>query len=70
MSKETKTVVQQMGLGLTSILTLIFVVAKLLGVIDWSWWLVFSPTLIGVGIGLTILLGCLMVVIIAAISDK
>lgn len=70
MSKETKTVVQQKGLGLTSILTLIFVVAKLLGVIDWSWWLVFAPTLIGVGIGLTILLGCLMVVIIAAISDK
>jgi len=34
------------GLGLTSILTIIFVIAKILGYINWSWWLVFSPTLI------------------------
>lgn len=26
-------------------LTLIFVCAKLFGAIDWSWWLVFSPTI-------------------------
>jgi len=24
-------------------LTLIFVMAKLFGMIDWSWWIVFSP---------------------------
>lgn len=24
-------------------LTLVFVVAKITGYIDWSWWLVFSP---------------------------
>ena len=29
-----------------SALTLIFVVLKLVGVISWSWWLVFIPTLI------------------------
>lgn len=29
-------------------LTLVFVTAKLFGVIDWSWWLVVSPTLIHV----------------------
>jgi hypothetical protein len=28
-----------------SLLTLIFVVAKLFNIIDWSWWLVFSPFL-------------------------
>jgi hypothetical protein len=28
-----------------SLLTLIFVVAKLFDIIDWSWWVVFSPIL-------------------------
>jgi hypothetical protein len=28
-----------------SLLTLIFVAAKLFNVIDWSWWVVFSPVL-------------------------
>ena len=36
------------GLGITSVLTIIFIVLKLIGVIDWSWWLVFSPTLINI----------------------
>ncbi len=34
------------GLGLASVLTVIFIVLKLVGVIDWSWWWVFSPILI------------------------
>jgi hypothetical protein len=34
-------------MGLTEVLTLIFVVLKLTGAIDWSWWLVLSPTLVG-----------------------
>ena len=39
------------GIGLSSILTIIFVIAKLFGVIDWSWWLVFAPTVASVVIG-------------------
>lgn len=31
------------GLGLPTILTLIFLVLKLCDVIDWSWWWVFAP---------------------------
>lgn len=34
------------GIGLTTVLTLIFVVLKLVGVINWSWWWVLSPILI------------------------
>lgn len=30
------------------ILTLIFVVAKLMAVIHWSWWLVFLPSIISI----------------------
>lgn len=40
------------GLGLTGVLTVVFVVLKLVGVIDWSWWWVLSPTLISLGLGL------------------
>ncbi len=37
------------------ILTLIFVVAKIMGYINWSWWIVFSPLWIGLAISLAIL---------------
>lgn len=50
-----------MKLGLLSILTIIFVIAKLAGAIDWSWWLVFAPSIIGVSIlALIILLAFLV----------
>ena len=35
------------GIGFCSLLTLIFVVFKLLGKITWSWWWVFAPLWIG-----------------------
>lgn len=36
-----------MKLGFCHILTLIFVIAKLTNYIDWSWWWVFAPLIIG-----------------------
>ena len=42
-----------------SVLTIIFVVAKLVGLINWSWWLVFSPLI------LSFTLSCLVLIIIA-----
>ena len=38
------------SIGLSGILTIIFVIAKLLGVVNWSWWLVFAPVFIQLGI--------------------
>lgn len=35
-------------MGIFGFLTCIFVVLKLLGVIAWSWWLVFLPLIISV----------------------
>lgn len=35
------------GIGLPTALFLIFLVLKLVGVIDWSWWWVTSPLWIG-----------------------
>lgn len=43
-----------------SVLTLIFVVAKLLVIVDWSWWLVFSPLIASFGF-------CVLILIIIAL---
>lgn len=40
------------GLGLVSVLTILFVVLKLVGVISWSWIWVLSPIWIGAGLGI------------------
>ena len=37
-------------MGLTEILTVVFIVLKLTGVIDWSWWLVLLPELLAIGL--------------------
>lgn len=34
------------NVGLLNLLTIVFVVLKLVGVITWSWWLVLLPTII------------------------
>lgn len=39
-----------------SLLTLVFVVMKCMGYIDWSWWLVFSPMLAMLGLSLLIII--------------
>ena len=33
-------------MGFTEILTIVFVILKLIGTIDWSWWLVLLPEII------------------------
>lgn len=52
------------GLGLGGVLTVVFVVLKLVGVIDWSWWWVLSPTLIGIGLSLIIIIGYIIYLVI------
>lgn len=45
------------GLGLASVLTIVFIVLKLVGTINWSWWWVLSPILIDIGLTIIILIG-------------
>lgn len=42
--------------GLASFLTALFAILKLLGVITWSWWLVFSPLILVYGLSAVVLL--------------
>ncbi len=38
------------GVGFTGLLTIVFIVLKLTGVISWSWWWVLSPAWIGIAL--------------------
>ena len=38
------------GVGCLGILQIIFLVLKIAKVVTWSWWLVFAPTLLGLGL--------------------
>lgn len=53
------------GIGFVGLLTIVFIVLKLIGKITWSWWWVLSPLWISAGLALLILLGILIFVLIA-----
>lgn len=44
------------GISFTSLLAVAFIVLKLIGYIDWSWWWVLSPLWIPAAVALAILL--------------
>lgn len=69
MENEKQVKVVSKGLGLSSILTIIFVIAKLLGVINWSWWLVLLPSIISVGLSILVIIMVIILAIIAASLD-
>ena len=53
------------GIGFTGLLTIVFIVLKLLNIINWSWWWVLAPLWLPVGIFLIIalifiIIGCVM----------
>lgn len=52
-------------MGILELLTVLFVALKLLGHIDWSWWLVFAPMYV---YGLLIALWLLMSLVIGVMA--
>lgn len=40
------------GLGILAVMQIVFLVLKLTGLIDWSWWLVLVPLWYGLILGL------------------
>lgn len=50
------------GPSIFTTLQLIFLVLKLANLVNWSWWLVWTPTFISLGISLTVILIVLVVV--------
>ena len=45
---ESKSSVNNSGIGFCGLLTIVFIVLKLLDKIDWSWWWVLSPFWVGI----------------------
>ena len=40
------------GVGCSTVVLIVFIILKLVGVINWSWWWVLSPLWISFGLGL------------------
>ena len=73
-SKEGASVVWSGGCSFSGLLTIAFVVLKLCGVISWSWWLVFLPLIISIGLPIAIVLivflGCFVWGLCVSIRNK
>jgi hypothetical protein len=69
MSNEHKTTVSFGGLGLGTVLTLIFLVLKLCGVIAWEWIYVFLPIIISFGLSVLVVVAIIVFYIIAIKLD-
>ena len=62
--RNNNTNVSAGGIGFGGVLAIVFIVLKLVGVINWSWWLVLSPIWISWVIGLVALLIVFIVILI------
>jgi len=55
------------GIGFTGLLTIVFIVLKLIGKITWSWWWVLSPLWISTALVIVIFLVVLIVTLVIGI---
>ncbi len=63
--KETSNVYN--GIGFFGLLQVVFIALKVAKVINWSWWLVFLPTWIELGVYLIVII---IIVIMTVIASK
>ncbi len=58
------------GISFFGLLTIVFITLKLIGTIDWSWWLVLSPIWIPIALVFLILLIQLTITALGSVNDK
>ena len=58
------------GIGFVGLLTIVFIVLKLLGKITWRWWWVLSPLWISAAFVILIILGFLLWAFISVLNDE
>ena len=58
------------GIGFVGLLTIVFIVLKLLGKITWSWWWVLSPLWNSAAFAILIILGFLLWAFISVLNDE
>lgn len=52
------------GIGLAGVVTVVFVILKLTGLIGWSWWWVLAPLWIGAGLWLLVTIVAALVLVV------
>lgn len=62
--QENMTTTSSGGVGFAGLLTIVFIVLKLTGVISWSWVWVLSPLWIGFALSLAIIVIVLIIAVI------
>ena len=50
------------GVSTLGVVQIVFIILKLVGVIEWSWWLVFIPLYVMIGFGFLALIVGLLVI--------
>ena len=58
------------GIGFAGVLQIVFIVLKLMEIIDWSWWWVLSPIWISASVILAVMLVIGMVVLVCHLAKK
>lgn len=48
------------GTHVVTVVQTVLIILKLLKLIEWSWWVVFAPTLVSVGIFMILIILCIM----------
>lgn len=69
MDKETNVQVGSKWIGILSILTILFVITKIIGFLNWSWWLVFELLLVSIGLTVLIVVVVLIFCVIASMNE-
>ena len=64
---DNKTTYSTGGVSVCTVLGIIFLILKLVGVADWPWWLVLLPFIVEVGFAVLIILITLLIIIIKEI---
>lgn len=44
------------GCGIVSVVQIVLIILKLLKLIDWSWWVIFTPTLVTIGLFMVLII--------------
>ncbi len=58
------------GVGVSTVLQIVFIVLKLTNLIDWSWWWVWSPTWISIILFISLLFVFFLIDVIRARKRK
>jgi len=67
--KADNQIVIKGGIGFCELLTIVFIVLRLIGVITWSWWWVLAPIWIPLAIIIILMVIGLIIIVLNGVGD-